>query len=170
VKTKIVLAIMICLTVLGLSASAGSNTVLAGCGECKGVGTPGFYKKAENWGGITEIDIGGQVYTREEAIEVLKSRVSGDKWITLFKATLAAELNMELTDCPRYCILEDDTWGKDQPSTFHQAKGWLSSLAAHRPIEGSTEEWQYSHGEGLYLRLDAYNNGKLCAPSRDLFD
>jgi hypothetical protein len=168
VKTKIIVAILLALFLLGLSASATGNEVLA-CEKCRGVGTPGFYKKEKNWGDMDSIWVGGRLYSRGEAIELLKSEVAGDKWVTLFKAYVAAKLNIALTTCcPDYCITADKTFGST--STFHQAGNWLADFAADRPVPASSEAWQFSHGEGLYLRLDDYNNGKLCAPSRDLFD
>lgn len=125
------------------------------CEPCDGpgTGTPGYWKThPEEWpDGIT---IGGVTYYADD----LKQPVKGDKSITLFKALVAALLNVEAGNCSD-CIdatIEDvvDNWIPD-------CGGFGSDVKA------SSECWQDSHGEALYLMLDDYNNGRLCAAPRD---
>ncbi len=46
------------------------------------------------------IEVGGVSYLPVEAIAIMKTPVRGDKSITLFKATAAATLNIQVLNCP----------------------------------------------------------------------
>jgi hypothetical protein len=168
VKTKIIVVIVLSLFVLGLSASAPGNEVQA-CDPCVGVGTPGYWMNHPDAWPIQEIEIGGVTYTKAEAIDLMKQPVKGDKWLTMFPATVAAVLNVGLQTC------SDCTWCVDQdvppPLQFpaiEDAQWWLGTYG--RPVRAKSDPWQYSHGEAIYEVLDAYNNGRLCAPSRDALE
>ena len=167
-KTK--LFIVATLLVLALPMVLSIVPALA-CGDCgPGTGTPGYYKKSEHWpvlpsnpecDGEPEIDIGGKCYTEGEAIEWLNTPVEGDKSITMFKAVVAAKLNVLADNC-HGCI----------DATIAEADLWMdpdewACGPVGNGVEGSSSCWQYSHGERIYLMLDAYNKGELCAPSRD---
>jgi hypothetical protein len=123
-------------------------------------GTPGFYQKAEHWGDITEVEIGGIIYTRHETIELLKSPVKGDKTITMIKAFLAAKLN-QMHGCEDECIAD----------TIAEADAWMALHPIGSEVKASSDAWQCGcgkeGGECLHCRLDAYNNGELCAPGCD---
>lgn len=171
-KTKIIAVIVLTLFTLGLSASVTANEALA-C--CPGVGTPGYWiNHPEAWPepaawptGV--IVIGGHEFNSvEAAIEFMDQPVKGDKYVTMFRAYAAALLNVRTTGCETDCITEDETFGP--VPTLYDASGWLMQWDGQGPIAASSEAWQASHGEGLYLRLDAYNNGFLCALSRDVVE
>lgn len=154
-RNKLVLAVL-ALLVLGLSS--------APCPPPPGVGTPGFYKKPDHWPGwIDEVTIGGVTYTKEEAIEIMKTSGRGDKTYTLFRALVAARMNQFVgndTSCPI-----PGTSFTVQDIIF-QANGWLMNHPLDSGVKGNSEAWQ-GGGEWKYKWLDAYNNGLLCAPSRD---
>ena len=85
----------------------------------------------------------------------METSVRGDKTYTLFNALIAAKLNVLIGNCS--CCIAD---------TIDDADDWLESNPLGTYVAGSSSAWQ-CEGEALYLCLDAYNNGLLCAPARD---
>jgi hypothetical protein len=142
------------------------NLVSAGDGiplRCSpGTGSPGYWKNhPDAWPGDW-ITIGDVRYTKAEAIKIMNMPVKGDKTYTMFNALVAALLNVRIGN-PRYCITEDANW-------LGQAVGWISTYPVGTNVRANSQAWQDSHGEQIYLVLDAYNNGYLCAPSRDALE
>lgn len=130
-----------------------------GCG-CDGVGTPGYWKNHPEAWPVGEITIGGVPYSITEAIERMNQPVSGNKANTMFNALVAAILNKE-TGCASCCI----------NATIAAAEAWMDMFDGER-VSANSEAWQEigvcdCGGECLYEILDDYNNGLLCAPSRD---
>jgi hypothetical protein len=82
------------------------------------------------------------------------SSAKGDKTITLAKALIAAKLNV-LRGAESSCIAE----------TIAAADAWLASYGLFSGVKGK-DGWT-CEGEELYLKLDCYNNGGLCAPGCD---
>ena len=124
-------------------------------GDGPGTGTPGYWKTHPEAWPVEEITVGGIIYTKDEAISNMWMPEKGDKTYTMFRALVAAMLNV--------LIGNDDSCIAD---TIVAADAWM---AANGPVgsgvEGNSMAWQ--EGEPLYLGLDDYNNGFLCAPSRD---
>ncbi len=120
-----------------------------------GTGTPGYWMNHPEAWPVDEITIGGVTYSKAEAIEYMKMPVKGDKTLTMFPALVSAKLNV-LIGNDASCIAD----------TISAADAWM---AAYGPVgsgvKGSSQAWK--DGEPLYLRLDDYNNGRLCAPHRD---
>lgn len=51
-------------------------------------------------------------------------------------------------------------------STIGAADSWMTTYGpVGNGVKANSEAWKI--GEPLYLELDAYNNGLLCAPHRD---
>jgi hypothetical protein len=122
--------------------------------ENPGTGTPGYWKTHPRAWPVDEITIGGITYSKEEAIETLWMP-DGDKTITMFRGLVPAKLNILIGNDPT-CI--DDT--------IAEADEWMATYGpVGSGISGDSEEW--AKGEPLYNKLDDYNNGLLCAPSRD---
>ena len=124
-----------------------------------GTGTPGYWMNHPEAWPVEEITIGGEDYTTEEAIGYMGPG-KGDKTITMFKALVAAKLNV-LIGNPSLCIAQ----------TIDDADAWM---AINGPVGGDgvrakSDAWQVD-GEQLYEELDLYNNGELCAPSRDTLE
>ncbi|WP_305046482.1 DUF7507 domain-containing protein, partial [Geoalkalibacter sp.] len=126
----------------------------------KGTGTPGYWMNHPEAWPVESITIGGKTYTKSKAISLMKApSKGGDKLYTMFQALVAAKLNVlsgNVSDCIDATIAAADQW-----------------MATYGPIEvktvsASSTAWKM--GEPLYLLLDDYNNGLLCAPSRDCFD
>ena len=128
--------------------------VAAGC-EPPGTGTPGYWHKMDHWEdwGIDEVWVGGEHYTAAEAIAYINMPVKGDKTMTLFPALVAAKLNVMIGN-PSWCIAD----------YIGAADSWMAGYPPGSSVKGNSDAWDY--GEPLYWRLDAYNNGYLCAPSR----
>ena len=120
-----------------------------------GTGTPGYWKNHPEAWPVDEIMIGGTLYTKAEAIAYMKQPVKGDKTITMFKALVAAKLNIAI-GCDDSCIA----------STIADADAWLASNPVGSGVAGRSCAWQ-NGGECLYWTLDRYNNGELCVPARD---
>jgi hypothetical protein len=121
-----------------------------------GTGTPGYWKNHPDAWPVDEITIGGVTYTKDEAINFMKTPGKGDKTYTMFGALVAAKLNV-LIGNPSGCIDE----------TITAADAWMAEYGpVGSGVEAKSEAWQME-GESLYEKLDDYNNGLLCAPSRD---
>jgi len=149
-KKRLVVFAVLVLMLVSLSAVPAS--------ACLGTGTPGYWKNHPDEWPLVEIWVGSGTYTVDEAIAIMQAPVKGDKCYTMFDALVAARLNM-YSGNDHTCI--DETW-KD-------AKNWMYAnecLQDGTRVKASSKAWQDS-GEALYWILDDYNNGKLCAPSRD---
>ncbi len=121
-----------------------------------GTGTPGYWKNHPTAWPVDEITIGGTVYTKEEAIDWMKHR-DGDKTITLFRSLVSAKLNL-MIGAEGSCVTD----------IIAAADAWMAQYPVGSGVDGSSEAWDV--GEPLYLILDDYNNGYLCAPSRDTLE
>lgn len=129
--------------------------------EPPGTGTPGYWKNHPEAWPVEVIPIGGVTYPKADAIGIMDTPVKGDKTYTMFKALVAAKLNVRVGN-ESSCIDE----------TIRFATEWLKKYPLGTDVKASGEAWQggekpWQRGEALYLMLDDYNNGELCAPSRD---
>lgn len=119
-----------------------------------GTGTPGYWKNHPQAWPVEKIEIGGVTYTKEEAIAVLNIDGKADRTFLMFAHLVSAKLNVGIgndASCVADAILTADAWMTEYP---------LGS-----GVSGDSEAWDV--GEPLKDILDAYNNGKLCAPHRD---
>ncbi len=119
-----------------------------------GAGTPGYWKTHPEAWPYTEITIGGTTYSREAAIDLMEAPTAGDKWLNMFEQVVAAKLNLAIGTDPT-CISTDLT----------AADTWLGTEAGNRKIRASSATWQGI--SSTFTKIDDYNNGFLCAPSRD---
>jgi hypothetical protein len=125
------------------------------CGNGEGTGTPGYWMNHPEAWPVDEIKIGCVVYTKADAIAHMMASVSGDKTFTMFPALVAAKLNILIGTDPS-CIAD----------VIADADAWMCLYGpVGSGVAGSSMAWEL--GEPLYEMLDAYNNGELCAPSRD---
>ena len=130
----------------------------------EGTGTPGYWKNHPDAWPIEEITIGCvepsemlPSYHKMLAIILMGAPEKGNKTYTMFRAYVAAVLNVENGTDPA-CI----------EGTIDAARVWLceyGSFADENKVKGNSKAWK--EGEPLYDMLDDYNNGLLCAPSRD---
>jgi len=120
-----------------------------------GTGTPGYWKNHPEAWPVDSITIGGVTYSKAQAIDIMKTNKAADKTYTMFNALVCAKLNLLLgneSSCIATTVLAADQWMKKY--------GPVGS-----GVKASSQAWK--EGEPLYLKLDAYNNGLLCAPHRD---
>jgi len=115
--------------------------------------TPGYWKNHPDAWPVGEILIGGVLYTKAGAIAKMEMPVRGDKRITMFKALVAARLNV-LSEADGSCI----------SGTISAADAWMVTYGGSR-VPADSDAWKI--GEPLYLMLDNYNNGLLCTPHCD---
>ncbi len=121
-----------------------------------GTGTPGYWKNHPDAWPVDEIVIGGATYTKEAAIAALGRPTAGDKRRTLFRSLTAATLNV-LVGNDSTCIAD----------TLDAAHDWYAVFGGSR-VRANSPAWR--EAEPLHETLDAYNNGELCAASRDTLE
>ena len=125
------------------------------CVEAPGTGTPGYWKNHPEAWPVDEITIGGVTYTKEDAIALMWEKKNNDKTTTMFGSLIAAKLNV-LMGNPSSCV--DDV--------IEDADSWMATYGpVLSGVKANSDAWK--EGEPLYLILDDYNNGLLCAPPRD---
>ena len=114
--------------------------------------TQGYWKNhPDAWPvDVEEITIGGITYTKDDAIDILKTPVKKDMSIAMFYQLVAAKLNV-LNGCESSCI-ED---------TIKDADTWMAKHPVESNVKASSDAW--AEGEPLKDMLDDYNNGLLCA-------
>jgi len=139
--------------------------------DCQGTGTPGYWKNkgAEDGWPVDEVCLGygddKVCYDMDKAMSYLDSPVSGDKSITMFKAYVAAYLNVMNGACGSGPDCEHWFYGD---INLAEAANWLELFPVESGVRARTEAWQFSHGEAIYFCLDDYNNGlQPGSPSRD---
>lgn len=115
-----------------------------------GTGTPGYWKNHPEAWPTDEIELGGWLYTLDEAIDILNTPIRGDKSYSLAHALISATLNVDIGN-PSSCI--DDT--------IAEAHEWLTVNELGSNVRGNSRAWRQG-GDDLLNLLDAYNNGELC--------
>ena len=123
--------------------------------DAPGTGTPGYWKTHPEAWPVDVITIGDVTYAKDDAIAFMWMPEMGDKTFTIFRALVSAKLNV-LIGNDDSCIAE----------TIAAADEWMDAYGpVDSRVKGNSPAWQ--EGEPLYFELDDYNNGYLCAPSRD---
>ena len=157
VITFIAIALTISLLMPSLSAVRGgkkSDGIGYGYGGEECTRTHGYWKNHPNDWPVEEITIGGILYTKEQAIDILKTPVKDDMTIAMFYQLAAAMLNV-YNGAAYECI--------DQ--TIYDADDWMTDNPLGSEVDASSEAWDI--GEPLKDLLDDYNNGLMCAPHCD---
>lgn len=121
-----------------------------------GTGTPGYWMNHPEAWPEDGIVIGGDFYSRSTAIELMKMAGAGDKTYTMYAALVAAKLNVMIGN-PASCV----------SATIAAADAWLIQYPMESGVAAGGKNSAWRTGEQLYLILDSYNNGLLCAPHRD---
>jgi len=122
-----------------------------------GTGTPGYWMNHPEAWPMDSITIGGETYSKDDAIDYMKMEVKGDKTFTMFPALVAAKLNVAIGNDDS-CI----------PGTIEAADAWMAAHPIGSGVKGGGEDSPWRDGEPLYKELDKYNNGELdCVSSRD---
>ena len=142
------LVLLIACLMLFSGIAAASSTSNANGGDDDGCEkSPGYWKN-HDWP-VSSIEIGGINYTQAEAQANMSTPGKGDKTYTLFRALVAAKLNI-LNGCEN-CEIE---------STIVIADDWMGRHNIGVGLKASSISWQdCGDGEYLYEILDKYNNG-----------
>jgi hypothetical protein len=122
--------------------------------ENPGTGTPGYWKNHPKAWPSTTITVGGVTYTREQAIKLMGNAGGGDVSYTMFRALVAAMLNVAIGN-DSSCVAD----------AIDEANEWLADNRLGSGVKARSGAWKKG-GEELKDTLDAYNNGQLCAPHR----
>jgi len=138
-------------TTMACSGSASATVTVPGTPPPTGcVRSPGYWKKHPDAWPVQSITIGKYTYTKQEAIAIMSKPVAGDKTYTMFPALVAAKLNVA-SGAIDTCISD----------TIAAADSWMFSYPVGSGVTGNSSAWKI--GEPLYMKLDQYNNGYLCA-------
>ena len=148
------LVLLIACLMLFSGIAAASSTSNANGGDDDGCEkSPGYWKN-HDWP-VSSIEIGGINYTQAEAQAIMSTPEKGDKTYTLFRALVAAKLNVE-----NGCEICEIT------STIGLADVWMTHHPVGSGVKASSDAWQDCKncdpdcdGEYLYEILDKYNNG-----------
>lgn len=119
-----------------------------------GAGTPGYWKNHPEAWPVDSLVLGTTTYTKAQLLAILGQPKSRDLSNALASQFIAASLNVA-NGADGSCIT----------ATLAAADAWLAANAPGSGVTGSSAAWRT--GEPLKNTLDAYNNGLLCAPSRD---
>jgi hypothetical protein len=124
-----------------------------------GVRTPGYWKNDKKTWPVSSITIGGVVYTRAEADDLMEHPTAGDKTYNMFEQLVAAKLNV-LSGAAAGCIMD----------TIDDADAWMADFPPGSGVSASSAAWQTAQpglaasASAMHSELDDYNNGLLCAP------
>ena len=117
-----------------------------------GVGTPGYWAGHPEAWPVNQIQVGGITYSKAAAIANIKLGGKDKRW-TIFASLVSAKLNV-LIGNDSSCIVGDIAAGDAWWAAYHGST-----------VAGSSAAWKL--GEPIHERLDAYDNGRLCAPARN---
>jgi len=119
-----------------------------------GTGTPGYWKNHPEAWPVQSITVGGVSYSKTDAIAWL-GKVGKDKTTTMFSSLLPAMLNLLIGNAGQ-CVTAE----------IAGANAWMLQFGpVGSKVAASSPAWGV--GEPLHQKLDAYNNGLLCAPHRN---
>jgi hypothetical protein len=119
-----------------------------------GTGTPGYWKNHPEAWPVESITVGGVVYTKAQAIDILE-KPGKDRTLTMFSSLVPAKLNVTIGND-----------GSCVASTITAADEWMQTYGpVGRGVHAASLAWKL--GEPLHRQLDNYNNGALCAPHRE---
>ena len=128
-----------------------------------GTRTPGYWKNDKKEWPLASVNIGGIVYTRAQADDLMEHPTAKDKTYNMFEQLVATTLNLANgTDAS--CIA----------SVVAEANAWMAEFGpVGSGITASSSEWKnvqagYTMSAAdMHSTLDQYNNGLLCAPKAD---
>ena len=101
------------------------------------------------------VTVAGQTYSSADAITWL-NKIGKDKSTMMFAQLVAAKLSVAIGN-DSSCIAP----------TIASADVWLAPFPVGSNVAGSSDAWSgIFMGGPLEQTLDAYNNGRLCAPHR----
>jgi len=100
------------------------------------------------------IKIGCVVYTKADAIAIMKQSTSTDMTYPMAAQLIAAKLNANCTGANSSCVT----------SAINSADTWLCQHPVGSNVTATSSAWKQI--TSVYNTLTQYNEGKLCAPAR----
>lgn len=118
-----------------------------------GTGTIGYWKNhPAGWPANCDLTLPGSATDPNVfAMNVLESRVRGDKTVSMAKQLIAAKLNVcagNDSSCVGQAIIDAGNWLNTYGPVFNRQRSWYE-------------------GDDIHETLEDYNSGKLCAPHRE---
>jgi hypothetical protein len=120
-----------------------------------GTGTRGYWVNHPAAWPVSSLYLGGVLYTKQQAIEVLQRATKGDVTYSMAAQLIATKLNLANGNVSS-CIT----------STVVSADSWLSTYPIGSGVKGNSSAWTNT-GNSLHNTLDDYNNGRMCAEHID---
>ena len=128
----------------------------------EGTRTPGYWKNDKKDWPVDEVTIGGVVYSREQADDLMEAPTAGDKTYNMFEQLVATTLN-----------LANGTDGSCIEDVVDEANAWMTAHPVGSGVTAGSSAWKNPEGantlsaSAIHSTLDQYNNGLLCAPHAD---
>ena len=127
------------------------------CDECDGVRSAGFWTNHDWYEEVGEPEICFGPWDDKICFDYIP-KGGKDKCDTMLRQILAARLNKEM-GCESECIRIE----------LKKAQWWYyTNCDDGQSVHAGGPESPWRYGEKLYRKLDAYNNGRLCAPKGKL--
>ena len=101
---------------------------------------------------VQTISLGGQTYTRDQAIAIIDNSTSGDKTYSLAAQLIAAKLNGSCAGADQSCVM----------SAIIAADAWLILHPVGSGVTSNSAAWKQV--KAAFVTLTDYNEGRLCAP------
>jgi len=101
---------------------------------------------------VQTIQLGCQIYTRDQAIDIINNSTSGDKTYSLAAQLIAAKLNVNCAGADLRCVT----------SAMNNADMWLCQHPVGSGITSNSPEWKQI--KAAYVTMTDYNEGRLCVP------
>ena len=152
-RKKLLLAVGVLLTLaFTLSFSTEPGLCVFPC-ENPNAYSPGYWMNHPEAWPVDSLTIGYDTFTKGEIIALMQLPVVNDKTLTMFPSLVAAMLNVRIG----HCDCEFNVW-----ALIGETQDWFRHYPVGSGITADSDAWQYSHGENIYMRLDAFNNGLTC--------
>src|SRR5262245_59311285 len=101
---------------------------------------------------VQTIQLGCQIYTRDQAIDIVNNSTSGDTTYSLAAQLIAAKLNVNCAGSNSTCVA----------AAMNSADMWLCQHSVGSGVTSNSPEWKQV--KAAYNTLTDYNEGRLCAP------
>ena len=101
---------------------------------------------------VQTISLGGQTYTRDQAIDIINNSTSGDKTYSLAAQLIGVKLNTDCGGADSTCV----------ELAITAADSWLILHAIGSGVTSNSAAWKQV--KAAFVTLTDYNEGRLCVP------
>jgi hypothetical protein len=127
----------------------GMSTITANAAFC--TSTAGYWVSHPDAWCVQTIQLGCQVYTQAQAIDIMQQPTNGDKTYSLATQLIAAKLNVYCAGADSSCVA----------SAISNADVWLCQHPVGSGVTSNSPAWKQI--TSTYTTLVSYNEGHLCA-------